>query len=164
MTRWLICSAIPLSCPPFWELLIKNSNYIRKIQICNFIFHLLFFKPTESSSLVFLMTWPLISCFLRSILAQDWCVLCRCLPSHWQPTLVGTHIIFLSCILILRPFLIHLAHGENDREDTEFWVKGGHVAASYMTFEKTVWLSMNSVFESGSSMPVVHKQNVDVDY
>lgn len=56
---------------------------------------------------------------------------CHC-PNWWARTSL-----FFHALLILRPFFIHLAHGENDREDTEFRVKGGHVASSQMTFEKS---------------------------
>lgn len=63
---------------------------------------------------------------------------------------------FHHALLILRPFLIHLAQSFESKEDMLLQVK--------RRLRKAVCLSMNSVFESGSSMPVVHKQNLDVDY
>lgn len=46
--------------------------------------------PPESSSLVFLVTWPLISCFLRSILAQD--LMCALqMPASAQTARIGGH-------------------------------------------------------------------------
>lgn len=62
--------------------------------------------------LFLLLSWPLISCFLLSILTQDWCALLRsCLPlKNWQPTLMSTDITFFYTLPILRPFVTHSVH------------------------------------------------------
>lgn len=77
---------------------------------------------TPPSLLFLLLSWPLISCFLLSILTQDWCALCRCLPlKNWQPTLLGTHIVLYHTLPLLRPFSYSFGTGENDRQALWFF-------------------------------------------
>lgn len=125
---------------------------------------------------------PLISCFLLSILTQDWCALLRrCLPlKNWQPALLGRDIMFYYTLPILRPFSYSFNAWENKRRTfglftfsesqhsvtlncfrlallcTEVSVKTytWRIAASYVTFEipQDMSVSMNSLSEYGSSL------------
>lgn len=77
-----------------------------------FVFSISFNITTVSSlfippGLFHLLTWPLISCFLLSILTQDWCALVRrCLLKNWQSAWLGTD------FSVLRLFCTHPAQGK----------------------------------------------------
>lgn len=164
-------------------VIFRRIDSFKSISICSthfpFFFSISFNITTVSRlsippALFHLLTWPLISCFLLSILTQDWCALVRrCLLKNWQSAWLGTD------FSVLRPFCTHPAQGKMTDKlfdclpseirsslwlqtvsdllfHTEYWLKPYTwcITASYVTFEicQDMSRSMNSLCEYGSSL------------
>lgn len=98
-----------------------NSNFVHSLLF--HLVHLFFHHHTWLSRLSFppllflLLTWPLISCFLLSVLTQDRCaLLCRCPLKNWQSTWLATDIKFYYTLFNPQAFLYSFSTRENDRQ------------------------------------------------